>query len=146
MNDLALALRFVRRSPGLAAAAIISLALGIGVSSAVFSVVEALLLKPLPFAGQEELIYANETVGADHAIGAVSAPDLADWRERAKSFSKLAGYRHTAFTLTSAGPAERVDAAAMESGVFAALRASPLRGRMLDNEDDAAGAARVAVV
>ena len=146
MTDLALALRFIRRSPGLAAAALISLSLGIGVSSAVFSVVEALLLKPLPFSGQEELIYANETVGADHAIGAVSAPDLSDWRERASSFSKLAGYRHTAFTLTGSGPAERVDAAALESGVFAALKASPLRGRMLDTEDDAAGAARVAVV
>src|SRR5471032_570311 len=132
MNDLALALRFVRRSPGLAAAAIISLALGIGVSSAVFTVVEALLLKPLPFAGQEELVYATETAGADHALNAVSGPDLLDWRERAKSFRQLAGFRRTALTLTGAGPAERIDAAAIESGVFAALRVSPLRGRMLD--------------
>src|SRR5476649_418768 len=146
MNDLALALRFVRRSPGLAAAAIISLALGIGVSSAVFTVVEALLLKPLPFAGQEELVYATETAGADNALNAVSGPDLLDWRERAKSFRQLAGFRRTALTLTGAGPAERIDAAAIESGVFAALRVSPLRGRMLDPQDDAAGSARVAVV
>jgi putative ABC transport system permease protein len=146
MNDLALALRFVRRSPGLAAAAIISLALGIGVSSAVFTVVEALLLKPLPFADQEELVYATETAGADHALNAVSGPDLTDWRERQQSFRQLAGFRRTALTLTGAGPAERIDAAAMESGVFAALRVSPLRGRMLDPQDDAAGSARVAVV
>src|SRR3954469_21721950 len=146
MTDLALAFRFLRRSPGVAAAALISLGLGIGVSSAVFSVVEALLLKPLPFAGQEELVYANETAGPDRALNAVSGPDLADWQARAKSFSRLAGFRRTAFTLTGAGPAERIDAAAVESGVFAALRVSPARGRAFDATDDAPGAAKVAVV
>src|SRR5947209_4999498 len=146
MTDLALAVRFLKRSPGLAAAALVSLGLGIGVSSAVFSVVEALLLQPLPFAGQDELVYANETAGADRSLNAVSGPDLADWRARATSFSKLAGFRRTAFTLTGAGPAERVDAAAAESGIFAILRVAPLKGRALDAADDAPGGAPVAVV
>src|SRR3954470_19632143 len=146
MTDLALAFRFLRRSPGVAAAALISLGLGIGVSSAVFSVVEALLLQPLPFAGQDELVYASETAGPDRALNAVSGPDLADWRARAGSFGKLAGFHRTAFTLTGTGPAERVDAAGVESGVFAILRAPPLRGRTLDAGDDVAGAVPVAVV
>jgi putative ABC transport system permease protein len=146
MNDFALALRFIRRSPGLALAALISLSLGIGVSSAVFSVVEAMLLKPLPFAAQEELLYANETAGADRAQGNVSGPDLEDWRARSKSFSQLGGFRRTAFTLTGLGPAERIDAAGFESSVFAALRVSPIRGRVFGPGDDAPGAPRVAVV
>ncbi|HEY2029875.1 MAG TPA: ABC transporter permease [Myxococcales bacterium] len=146
MTDFGMALRFLKRSPALAGAALVSLALGIGTSSAVFSVVEALLLKPLPFAAQEELVYANETAGADRALNAVSGPDLDDWRARQHAFSQLAGFRRTSFTLTGSGPAERIDAAAMESGTFAALRVPALRGRTLIAPDDAAGAARVAVV
>jgi len=146
MTDLALAFRFLRRSPGLAAAVLVSLGLGIGISSAVFSVVEELLLEPLPFADQQELVYANETAGADHALNAVSGPDLADWRARQTAFGKLAGFRRTAFTLTGAGPAERIDAAAVESGIFSILRVPPARGRALDAADDAESGPPVVVV
>ena len=146
LHDLKLALRALWRWPGVTAVAVLSLSLGIGVSSAVFSLVEALLLRPLPFAAQDELVFASETAGPDRQLNAVSGPDLLDWRARSKSFQQLAGFRRTAFTLTDRGDPERLDAAAVESGVFAALRAPPELGRPLGEADDQAGAPRVAVV
>src|SRR5204863_7728016 len=73
-------------------------------------------------------------------------PDLADWRAGAKSFEVLGGYHPTNLTLTGLGAAERVDAAAIDSGIFAALRIAPERGRTFDPADDAPGAARVVLV
>src|SRR6185369_8786397 len=120
--------------------------LGIAVCSAVFSVIEAVLKEPLPFAAQERLVYATETAGTDRSLNAVSGPDLADWRAGAKSFEVLGGYHPTNLTLTGLGAAERVDAAAVDSGIFAALRIAPERGRTFDPADDVQGAARVALV
>jgi putative ABC transport system permease protein len=144
--DLKLALRSLRRSSGVSAAALISLGLGIAVCTAVFSVIEAVLIAPLPFPAQETLVYATETAGAERSLNAVSGPDLLDWRARQHSFEVLAGFRPTSFTLTGLGPAERVDAAAVESGIFSALRIPPERGRAFDASDDAPGAPRVAMV
>src|SRR5438105_5468561 len=144
--DLKVAIRFLLKSPGVAAAALLSLGMGIGVSSAVFSVIEALLIKPLPFAAQEELVYATEVTGPGRALNAISGPDLADWRAGSRSFAQLAGYRRSALTLTGLGPAERLDVAAVESGIFTALRVSPQLGRALLAADDAPGVPRVCVV
>src|SRR2546423_3150410 len=129
--DVLSALRSLRRSPGIALAAILSLAFGIAASCAVFSVVDALLLQPLPFADSSSLLFATETAGPDHALNAVSGPDLADWQSRAKSFEEIAGFRRTAVTLTRLEAPERIDAAAVQPGVFAALRVPPARGRVL---------------
>ena len=146
LHDLKLALRSLLRWPGVTLVAVLSLAVGIGVASGVFSLVEALLLRPLPFADQDRLIFASETAGLDRQLNAVSGPDLADWKASAKSFQQLAGFRRVALTLTDLGDAERLDAAAVESGVFAALRVPPELGRTFGEADDAAGAPRVAVV
>jgi len=75
--DLKLAARSLRRAPAVTAAAVISLGLGIAVCSAVFSVIEAVLIEPLPFAAQDRLVYATETAGTDRSLNAVSGPDLA---------------------------------------------------------------------
>src|SRR3954466_16139932 len=91
--DLLSAVRSLKRSPGVSLAAVLSLAFGIAASCAVFSVVDALLLQPLPFAGAASLVFATETAGPDHALNAVSGPDLADWQARSKSFEELAGVR-----------------------------------------------------
>src|SRR5947199_2183440 len=144
--DVLSAFRSLKRSPGVSLAAILSLAFGIAASWAVFSVVDALLLQPLPFADAKSLVFATETAGPDHAINAVSAPDLIDWQLRSKSFEQLAGFRRTQVTLTGVEAPERIDAAAVQPGVFAALRVPPEMGRTLVDADDAAGAARVAVV
>src|SRR3954466_1266383 len=144
--DLLSALRSLRRSPAVSLAAILSLAFGIAASCAVFSVVDALLLQPLPFADPASLVFATETTGPDHAINAVSGPDLVDWRSRTQSFADLAGYRRTSVTLTRLDAPERIDAAAVQPGVFSALRVPPALGRTLVAADDLPGAPRVAVI
>jgi hypothetical protein len=146
LHDLKAAVRSLKRSPGVTAAALISLGLGIAVCSAVFSLIEAVLIQPLPFPSQERLVFATETAGAERSLNAVSGPDLADMRARVRSFEALGGFHRTTFTLTGLGAAERIDAAALESGVFSALRIPPVRGRAFDAPDDAAGAPRVAVL
>ncbi|HZR08046.1 MAG TPA: ABC transporter permease [Myxococcales bacterium] len=146
LHDLKAAVRSLKRSPGVTAAALISLGLGIAVCSAVFSLIEAVLIQPLPFPSQERLVFATETAGAERSLNAVSGPDLVDMRARVRSFEALGGFHRTTFTLTGLGAAERIDAAALESGVFSALRIPPVRGRAFDAPDDAAGAPRVAVL
>src|SRR3954463_7697414 len=146
LQDLKIAVRSLRRSPGVTAAALISLGVGIAVCSAVFSLIEAVLIQPLPFPAQARLVFATETAGAERSLNAVSGPDLEDIRARARSFEVLGGFHRTTFTLTGLGAAERVDAAALESAVFSALRIPPRRGRAFDPPDDAAGAQRVAVL
>src|SRR5205814_654740 len=136
----AAARRSSRRSPGVSLAAILSLAFGIAASCAVFSVVDALLLQPLPFADPASLVFATETTGPDHALNAVSGPDLVDWRSRAQSFAELGGFRRTQVTLTRLEAPERVDAAAVQPGVFSALRVPPVLGRTLVAADDLPGA------
>ncbi|TMA14032.1 MAG: permease, partial [Deltaproteobacteria bacterium] len=144
--DVLSALRSLRRSPGVSLAAVLSLAFGIAASCAVFSVVDALLLQPLPFADPASLVFATETTGPDHALNAVSGPDLVDWRSRAQSFAELGGFRRTQVTLTRLEAPERVDAAAVQPGVFSALRVPPVLGRTLVAADDLPGAPRVAVI
>src|SRR3954465_837627 len=144
--DVLSALRSLRRSPGVSLAAVLSLAFGIAASCAVFSVVDALLLQPLPFADPARLVFATETAGPDHALNAVSGPDLVDWQSRSRSFADLAGFRRTSVTLTRLEAPERIDAAAVQPGVFSALRVPPALGRTLVAADDLPGAPRVAVV
>src|SRR3954454_14132475 len=144
--DVLSALRSLRRSPAVSVAAILSLAFGIAASCAVFSVVDALLLQPLPFADPASLVFATETTGPDHALNAVSGPDLVDWQSRAQSFADLAGFRRTSVTLTRLEAPERIDAAAVQPGVFSALRVPAAMGRTLVAADDVPGAARVAVI
>jgi putative ABC transport system permease protein len=144
--DLVSAVRSLKRSPAVSLAAVLSLAFGIAASCAVFSVVDALLLQPLPFADSASLVFATETAGPDHALNAVSGPDLADWQARSKSFEELAGFRSTSVTLTRLQSPERIDAAAVQPGVFAALRVAPAQGRTLVAADDLPGAPRVAVL
>jgi hypothetical protein len=90
------------------------------------------LIHPLPFPGAERLVFATETAGAERSLNAVSGPDLADIRARARSFEVLAGFHRSSLTLTGLAAAERVDAAAVESGIFAAIRAAPEHGRVFD--------------
>src|SRR5947208_12541812 len=88
MNDLRFALRQLHKSPGFTAIAVLTLALGIGANSAIFSVVNAVLLRPLPYPQPERLVYLNETAtGTDVSI---ALPDYVDWQRDSTSFQHLA--------------------------------------------------------
>lgn len=140
LRDLGLALRRLRKSPGFASAAVGALALGVGVSTAVFSIVDGVLLKPLPFPEPERLVMITRE-------GDVSIPDGRDWRPAAPSFESMALFlRSWTLDLTGDGEPVRVAASVVEPEYFRVLQAPPQLGRLLRDEDDQPGAPHVAVL
>jgi hypothetical protein len=153
MSDLArdsrLALRLLRRNPGFTAIVILTLALGIGADTAIFSVVKATLLDPLPYAEPHRLTYMllYDSQRPDN-LREVSYPDYRDWRAEAESFAGLAAIPTSLgrVFLERGGSLQPVRGLAVSANLFEVFRVAPLYGRVLLPEDDAAGAAPVAVI
>jgi predicted permease len=128
LQDLRLGWRGLRRQPGFTAVAITTLALGIGANVAVFSVVRAVLLRPLPYADASRLVFVWDS---DHEQPLTTMPParLTDLRERASTLSGVAGIAHTAVTLIGQGDPERVLGASVSSNFFQVLGVNPAMGR-----------------
>jgi putative ABC transport system permease protein len=124
---------------------ILALALGIGANTAIFSVVDAVLLRPLPYEDSERLVFLNETSKTMDEIS-VSYPNFTDWRNQNKVFEKIGVYNRGSYNLTGAGEAERIITAQMSADLFAALRVNPALGRLYTNDEDKPGAAPVVVL
>jgi putative ABC transport system permease protein len=138
MNDLRYALRTLRRSPGFAASAILALALGIGANTAVFSVVYAVLLKPLPFEEPERLVRLSEIDPAGVDSARVSLGTFVDWRARSRTLEGVAIYTipgggQTLWSLGDRLHVVRICAAS--SGLFSVLRGRPVLGRTFNPDD-----------
>jgi len=134
-RDAALAVRQLGRNPGFAAAALLTLALGIGGTTAVFSVVDAVLVRPLPFPDEERVarIWPVVTAAADGGRRDWSVPDLEDWRERSRSLSALGAYADMlgGLVVRGGGTPEEVPTAYITSGFFEALGTPAALGRTL---------------
>jgi putative ABC transport system permease protein len=146
MADLRYALRALARAPGFTLAVVLTLALGIGVNSAIFSVVYGVLLRPLPYASPERLVVLY---GRYPQFGrtSTSLPDFQDWRARSRSFEQLAARHQGSFILTGDGEPERVVADRVTSNFFATLGVHPVVGRaFLPDEDRMGGDDRVVVL
>src|SRR5437763_900211 len=128
MNDLRYALRSLARSPGFTTVAVLSLALGIGANTAIFSVVNGVLLRPLPCRRPDALMQV-ETVFQSGAAGNVSYPDFQDLREQNTSFADLAAYEYWTASAAAAGQGFRVVIAKVSAEFFRALGVAPLRAR-----------------
>jgi predicted permease len=148
-KDLGYGFRMLRRSPAFAAVAILTLALGIGVTTAVFSVVNAVLLRPLPFTHQERLTVLWESA-KKRQFGQIetSYANFRDWREQNRVFSQLAALNssNAGMNLTGVGEPRQVDAAPVSYNFFTTLGVRPLLGRTFLSEDDRLGSQRVAVL
>lgn len=146
LQDVRYAARGLRNKPGFTAVAVLTLALGIGANSAIFSVINAALLKPLPYPKPEQLVLLFETV--DAAPNVVSYANFADWEQYARSFSAMAAGRQNTFTLGSSGSIapERIDGGIYSWALFQTLGIKPILGRTFVPEDDQTGAPRVAVI
>ena len=145
--DARYALRVMRKNPGFAAIAILTLALGIGANTAIFSVVYAVLLKPLPYPAPSQLVVvfqAKPQEGVDFT--GVSYPDFQDWRAQNGVFTELAGNQEHDLTVTGRGEPFVADTAVVTAGLFDVLQVAPLRGRTFVPEDGRPGAAPVAIV
>src|SRR5215469_14119377 len=134
-HDLRFALRLLRKSPGFSAIAILTLALGIGANTALFSVVKGVLLNPLPYPHSNQLvaIYAS-TPGVDR--GPVVYPNFLDWQRDARTFSSMAIYRNQDFNLTGSAEAERLSGYMISAGFFSTLGVPPVLGRTFRSSDD----------
>ncbi len=142
------AVRSLRRSPGFALVAIGCLALGLGANTALFSVFNALTLRPLPFHQVERLVDVSEDNPAELCAGCAVGTSFGtyqDWR-RARSFESLEAYEETPFTLGLEGGVERIAGTLVSGGLFGLLAVPPFLGRHLQDADDRVAAPRVVVL
>ena len=145
-QDLRFALRGLRRSPGFAVVCILTLALGIGASTAIFSVVNGVLLRPLPYPNHERLVRIEERHLASNGLGAAGLDfanatygNFNDLARDATTIENVAAFREWSFNLTGDGEPEQVPGALVSGNFFAALGSRPTAGRMIQPEDDVPG-------
>jgi hypothetical protein len=131
----------MRRSPGFSLVVIGTLALGIGVNTAIFSVVHEVLLKPLPYPGAERLVKFGESAGKAQGIS-VSWGNFQNWREANHTFEAMAAYQFTERTLTGRGDPAVTLGLTVTAPYFSLLGMRPLLGRLFNSEDDRPGARR----
>jgi putative ABC transport system permease protein len=138
--DLKFAARQLRKSPGFTLTAVLMLAFGIGATTAIFSIVEGVLLRPLPFPDPSRLmVLADRLQGAEIAgngEAGVTVPDIRAYTRDTKSFAGLGGYTFAAYELSGAGVPAQVNASRLTAGVFRALGVAPLLGRVFTAEED----------
>ena len=134
-QDVRYGLRMLARNPGFTAVAVVTLALGIGANTALFSVVSGVLLRPLPFPAPDQLqsVYTRTD---QFAKGSVSYPNFLDWQRDNRSFSALAAYRSDDFNLTGSGEAERLRTLMISSDFFPLLGVHAAFGRFFDGTED----------
>jgi predicted permease len=133
--DLRLAFRRLRQNPGFSIVAILTLALGIGANTAIFSVINAVLLRPLPVERSSELVAVNETM-AGNTFPTLSVPNFRDMRDRNTVLSGLAAYRILPASLGLPGASQRLWGFLVTGNYFNMLGVKPVRGRLLLPEDD----------
>lgn len=139
-RDLRIAVRYLLKSPGFAATAVLMLALGIGATTAIFSIVEGVLLRPLPFPDPSRLVVLSDIIQGAEIAGngeaGVTPPDILNYARDTHSFTSLGGYQGAGYELSGVGEPAAVNAARMSSGVFPALGVQPLLGRVFTRQDD----------
>src|SRR6266581_426499 len=147
MNDLKFAFRQLVKNPGFTAVAVLTLALGIGANTAMFSFVNAILLRPLPYPDPERLVMVFE----NHLVngwrkGEVGAPMLGEWRRQATIFEGLAARGGGEFIITGQDQPENVSGSRLSANAFSLLRVKPLLGRDFLPEEETYGKHHVALL
>ena len=146
-NDLRYGWRVMRRSPGFAAVAILTLAIGIGANAAIFSIVNGVLLRPLPFPDSSRIVTIWETDANRNVVrGTASPAEFLDWRDMNHSFAELSGWRSLLFTITGSGNAEQVHGSQVTGNFFRMLGVGPVIGRDFSSEDEKPGREQVAIL
>ena len=143
-QDLRYGLRQLRRNPGFTAVAVITLALGIGTNTAMFSVIDAVLLQPLPYASPSQLVSVQQRLR--HGMSSfVSYPNFSDWRSQNHVFSSMAAYREANFTLTGSGEPVQVPGEIVTWEIFRLLGVRPVLGRGFLQQEVQAGSHEVMI-
>src|SRR6202000_1385199 len=145
LQDIRFAVRTLRKSPAFTTIAILTLALGIGANTALFSVVNAVLLNPVPYPHPEQLVMIHESK-PNFRTGSISYPNFRDWQRDNRSFSAMAVTRGTGFTLTGLGEAEVLNGKFISSDFFSLLNVQPVLGRFFAPGEDEIGAPPIILV
>jgi len=146
-QDLRYGIRMLRSKPGFAVIAILALALGIGANTAIFSVVNAVILRPLPYPQPEQLAMVwldNRRQGIHDDI--TSFPNFVDWRDQNHVFQSMAGMSNTAYTLTGVGEPEQLRGANVSANFFQLISVSPAQGRGFSAEEEEPGKNQVVIL
>src|SRR6266487_5635852 len=145
LADARYAIRLLSKRPGFAAVAILTLALGIGATTAIFTVVYAVLLSPLPFRDAERLVSVR-IVGRDAAIYPLPDADFIAWRSQNQTADAIAAFDNSSATITGDGAPERIPGSKVTDRFFDVLGARPLLGRVFQDGDGQPGAPKTAVL
>ncbi|HEX5433438.1 MAG TPA: ABC transporter permease, partial [Candidatus Angelobacter sp.] len=142
IQDLRFGLRTLRKSPGFTLIAVVTLALGIGANTAIFSIVNAVLLKPLPYPEADRLLYVNSGLSVQADVTrpfAISYPDFLDWRATAKSFAGMASYHGDSFTLAGLEQPLHVYGETVSGDFFNVVGVQPVLGRGFTRDEEKPG-------
>src|SRR3982074_3623976 len=144
-QDLRYGARMLLKNPGITFVVILALALGIGANTAIFSVVNAVLLRPLPYDEANRLVFLNERSPAIEEMS-VAYPNFLDWRTQNHVFEKIGVYNRSSYNLTGAGEAERIITGQVSADLFSVLRVNAAQGRVFTNEEDKPGGTPVVIL
>jgi putative ABC transport system permease protein len=147
LQDIRYAFRMLAKKPGFTIAAVLAVSIGIGANTAIFSVVNAVLLRSLPYKDPDRLavIFSNKQ-GAIKGSGSASYLDAVDWKKQSQSFEEMAVFHHTRYTLSGSGEPESIDGARAAAEFFPLLGVEAIEGRTFRPEEDKPGAQRVVVI
>ncbi|MCI0660790.1 MAG: ABC transporter permease, partial [Acidobacteria bacterium] len=145
LQDLRYGARMLWKKPGFTLIAAITLALGIGANTAIFSVVYAVLLRPLPYPESERLVWLSE-YRQNFGVMLISYPNFRDWRTHQKVFEYIGVYRGGSYNLTGRGDPQRLRCSHISADLFSALRVQAAHGRVFNNDEDKPGASPVVVL
>lgn len=140
--DLRYGLRMLANNPGFTAVALLALALGIGANTAIFSVVNGVLLRPLPYPDPSRLMVIYEKT-RDFGYSSVSYPDFLDWQRESRSFTGMAAYRRNDYNFTGSGEAEHLQGELVSASLLPVLGVNPVLGRNFLPQEDRQGAGGV---
>jgi putative ABC transport system permease protein len=146
-QDVRFGLRSLWRRPGFTAVATLTLALGIGANTAIFSIVDAVLIRPMPYQDADRLVVlweANPLLGMPFMN--VAPPTFSDWKARARSLEVMGVWREQSFTISTRGVAEHIDGAALSHEMFDVLKVRPAIGRLFTSDEDVNDGAHVSVI
>ena len=144
-QDLRYGARMLLNSHGFTAVAVVTLALGIGATTVIFSAINSVLLRALPYENPDKLVmvWATQESGSQTPV---SVANMADWRKQNKVFEDIGGYSPQSYNLIGSGEPERLQGALVSSGLLTALRIKPIHGRIFSEDEDKIGANRVVII
>lgn len=145
LQDLIYGLRWLRKHPGFTTLSVLTLAVGIGVNTAMFSVVHAVLLKPLPYPEAERIVWMTES-GPEVSNRWVSYPNFLDWQARNQVFESMSTFRGWSVNVTGSDQPENLNSRMVTAGYFKVMKATPLLGRDFTEEDDKPDAPPVTII